>query len=148
MNIVRVSSEEDLTELKSALDLNHKNRDEIMADWLIYRYQPQIIKKHIDKKFDTLSSAEQEKLFNTVNNILYEEFYDEHIRYIKEKINSFFETENNMNIDGFVRFRLKEYDFEIQELVKLCGYDYIALREYNEIIDILNSLYEDDPGDD
>ena len=115
---------------------------EIIADWLIAKYRSKIIFNYIDEIFGELSDFDRSAVYDSVCNIISGKYGLEHLEYIKSKITDFFETENKMNVDGFINFRLKSYKDEIKTLVEECGYDVIAYRDLQDMIDVINFLFD------
>lgn len=115
---------------------------EVIAGWLIAKYRSKIIFNYIDEIFGELSDFERSAVYDSVCNIISGKYGLEHLEYIKSKITDFFETENTMNVDGFINFRLKAYKDEIKTLVEECGYDVIAYRDLQDMIDVINFLFD------
>lgn len=62
---------------------------------------------------------------------------------IKEKLSEFFTKEgNNITLEGFVRFRLRDLKKDLQSLADLCAEELIAKREYDDFIALLKSFVE------
>lgn len=56
---------------------------------------------------------------------------------IVKKIVQCVEENNELNIDGFLRFRIKDYMEEIQDMIDKIIEQYMSLKEYNEFINLL-----------
>ncbi len=115
---------------------------EAIAGWLIAKYRSKIIFNYIDEIFGELSDFERMAVYDSVCNIISGKYSLEHLEYIKSKITDFFETENTMNVDGFINFRLRAYKDEIKTLVEECGNDVIAYRDLQDMIDVINFLFD------
>lgn len=61
---------------------------------------------------------------------------------IVQKMMEFFRNHNNINIEGFIRFRLKDYIFELQEAADRAVDDFLMEREYKEFIQLLKYFVE------
>ncbi|MBS3969880.1 MAG: putative sporulation protein YtxC [Clostridia bacterium] len=59
---------------------------------------------------------------------------------ISKRIIKHFENHNNLIIDGFVNFRLKDFCNEIQLAVEDSVEDYLLEKEYDEFVDLLKHL--------
>ncbi|WP_028308559.1 putative sporulation protein YtxC [Desulfitibacter alkalitolerans] len=59
---------------------------------------------------------------------------------IYKRIIKHFENNNNLIIDGFVNFRLKDFCNEIQLAVEDSVEDYLLEKEYDEFVDLLKHL--------
>lgn len=56
---------------------------------------------------------------------------------IVRKLFEYFERSNNLILDGFVNFRLKEYTKDLEEIVEKAVDDFLMDREYKEFIRLL-----------
>lgn len=56
---------------------------------------------------------------------------------INNQINEFLKTEHEINLDGFVNFRLQDYISELEEIVDKAVDDFMVEKEYNEFIRLL-----------
>lgn len=115
---------------------------EVIAEWLIAKYRSKLIFNYIDEIFGKLTDSERSAVYDSVCNIISGKYGPQHLEYIKSKITDFFETENTMNIDGFINFRLKAYRDELKTLVEECGNDVIAYRDLQDMIDVINFLFD------
>ncbi|MBE3588171.1 MAG: putative sporulation protein YtxC [Thermoanaerobacteraceae bacterium] len=63
-------------------------------------------------------------------------------RAITEKIMDFLRQHNQIIIEGFIRFRLKEYVDELQQAIERAVDDFLMEREYREFIQLLRYFVE------
>ena len=61
---------------------------------------------------------------------------------ILRKIIQYFKQSQELNVEGFVRFRLKEYIEELKLAVEMAVDDFIIEKEYNEFIELLKYFVE------
>lgn len=61
---------------------------------------------------------------------------------ILQKMLEFFRNNNDINIEGFIRFRLKDYITELQEAADRAVDDFLMEREYKEFIQLLRYFVE------
>lgn len=61
---------------------------------------------------------------------------------IVRKIIQYFKQNRDLNIEGFVRFRLKEYIEELKLAVEMAVDDFVVEKEYNEFIELLKYFVE------
>lgn len=115
---------------------------EYVASWLIAKYRSKLIYNYIDEIFGSLPSTDRTAVYSSVCNIISGSCGVEHLEYIKSKITDFFETENTMNVNGFINFRLKAYRDDLKTLVEECGYDIMAYRNLEDMIDVINFLFD------
>lgn len=61
---------------------------------------------------------------------------------IRERIIEYFNTDNIMMIDGFIRFRLKDFTKAVEENLELIFDNLLIEKEYNEFIKLLRYFVE------
>lgn len=61
---------------------------------------------------------------------------------IIQKVIDYLEVNNRINIDGFIRFRLKEYIGELRDAADRAVDEYLMEREYREFIQLLKYFVE------
>ena len=117
----------------------------IFIQTIIEFYENRLIKEIINFNYFYFEEYEKNKIFENCIDILEtmgkEEknkkeklIYDEILKYIKEK--------KSMILDGFVRFRLKEYVKYIDNIVDEGVNKYIIDKEYTEFINLLKVYIE------
>ncbi len=110
---------------------------ELLSDWILHFYEPEIIAEilqsdFVDNEFDKqqiLSSITKQTDF-----IRY--FYNK--AYIVKKITNYLKSEKVIQIEGFVRFRLSEYRQELYNLLYDAAEEYYIEKEYEEFINLLS----------
>ncbi|HOA40705.1 MAG: putative sporulation protein YtxC [Halanaerobiales bacterium] len=121
----------------------------IIADIVIEYIKKKFLNNIIRNRYQEFSLAEQnmieemtvdnlDKLLQRSNkpgNILSKEE-------IVKKILTYFHQNENMNLEGFVRFRLKDIIDEIEMAIEMSVDDFIIQKEYNEFIDLLRYFVE------
>jgi putative sporulation protein YtxC len=63
-------------------------------------------------------------------------------RFVAQHLKEYLETHDELNLEGFVRFRLKEYTSEIEEAVDRAVDSYMMEKEYGEFIRLLRYFVE------
>lgn len=105
--------------------------------------------KIVNKKHGNLSKKEKEKvLINAIEKNENEKTYkiDKRKNEIKNEISTYLETSNQIFIDGFIRFRLKEYFLHLEEIVEDSVKDYKIDKEYNGFIRLLQYFIKIQPS--
>ena len=62
--------------------------------------------------------------------------------FVAERLREYLESNDEVNLEGFVRFRLKEYASEIEEAVDRAMDSYMMEKEYGEFIRLLRYFVE------
>lgn len=112
----------------------------IIASAVIEFYEKDIIKHIINSNYFYFTDIEQRKIFDIVNNYLYNnELIESYIR--KDSITisciEYFSNNKSAILDGFVNFRLNEYIKIIDYIVDMAVNKFVIDREYTEFIDLL-----------
>lgn len=112
----------------------------IIASTVIEFYEKDIIKHIINSNYFYFTDIEQRKIFDIVNNYLYNnELIESYIR--KDSITisciEYFTNNKSAILDGFVNFRLNEYIKIIDYIVDMAVNKFVIDREYTEFIDLL-----------
>ncbi len=112
----------------------------IISSAIIEFYEKDIIKHIINSNYFYFTDIEQRKIFDIVNNYLYNnELIESYIR--KDSITisciEYFTNNKSAILDGFVNFRLNEYMKIIDYIVDMAVNKFVIDREYTEFIDLL-----------
>jgi len=138
-----------ITEKKAFEEFKHVLSDTI-ADIIIEHYELKLIKKLAKGNFFYLNESERNSVINNACKLLMEDgnmqpgaFYraSRKNRIIK-CIFEYLDSENELNIEGFVNFRLSSYISELSEILERALEIFIAEREYNEFIRLLRYFVE------
>ncbi len=105
-----------------------------------------LIKQIIEKEYYYFDDRERLEIERNTSNILNEENkvallinqknYTRKAKVIK-KISEYLANENQINLDGFITFRLKEYIKDLEETIEKAIEDFLMDKEYNEFIKLL-----------
>jgi putative sporulation protein YtxC len=111
-----------------------------ISEWIVKKYEKKIIYKIINKKYSNLSSEEKDDiLVNAIKNVETEENASLARRRseIKTKISDYLKTSDKLFIEGFVRFRLKDYWAKLEEIVEESVKKRSLDKEYDDFIKLL-----------
>lgn len=121
-----------------------------LADYIIRQYEEKLLTRIINtnycyfnkkEKSDILSIAlkstkgDDKDFFNTLLRI-------RRRNVIVRSLLEYFERSNNLILDGFVNFRLKEYLKDLEEIAEKAVDDFLMEREYKEFIRLLRYFVE------
>jgi len=123
----------------------------IVADAIINYYERDLIKEIIQENYYYFNEDER----NTINNYAAKyansegDDYGEYMVYrisrkskILQRVLEYLNHNNELVIEGFIKFRLKEYLQELQESVDRAVDDFMMEREYKEFIRLLKYFVE------
>lgn len=138
-------------------DYTPELKDEVLSvvSKIIYNFVIDIfVKKEINYFFDNsyffIKYEEIDEVKSKVIDVLFNDnlcsnsesfFIDKKIKII-DKIKSCIEENNQINIDGFVRFRMKDLFQEIEVIVDRIVEKHMVEKEYNEFIKLLKYFVE------
>lgn len=117
-----------------------------LSDIIINFFEPKLIKKIIKNDYFYFSNDEQNLLYEYTLDILnfneLEGKYDllcqiRRKSYVLHKILNYLSENSTIILDGFVRFRLKEYIMQLEVAVDEAVNEYLTNREYQEFIWLL-----------
>lgn len=128
-----------------ALNLCKHYIADILSDLIIYKWQKSMLTDIIRENYYYFGEEDRRAIFENALNYLEENHSEEHDsvltarkkRIILSKIKDFLNNYNQIVIDGFIRFRLKEYTKELQEAADKAVDDFLMDREYKEFIELL-----------
>lgn len=112
----------------------------ILSSAIIEFYERDIIRHIISSNYFYFTEIEQRRIFDIVNNYLYNnELIESYIR--KDSINisciEYFSNNKSAILDGFVNFRINDYIKIIDYVVDMAVNKFVIDREYTEFIDLL-----------
>lgn len=114
---------------------NEEIVDEI-ADLIIDIMKNKLLRKYVIKKYSSESSEEVQKIYMCALNMFKEkEFIIKKSLY--GKVYDYILSEDYINIEGFVKFRMKEFNNYISTIVDLAWEEYFIKKDQDEFINVL-----------
>lgn len=116
-----------------------------LADYIIRQYEERLLTRIINSNYCYFNSAERREILGKALNIIKNEdktffnslFQIRRRNVIIRRLMDYFDNSNNIILDGFVNFRLKEYMKDLEEVVEKAVDDFLMDREYREFIRLL-----------
>lgn len=131
--------------LKSDKELPTQKISEIIGNWMVDVYIEILSQKMLTMYFSKIEDYKERILENVAKKITVfkNNYYKKHI--VKE-LTTYFETENSLIIDGFLKFRLFEYREEILGALYDSVEEFYVEQEYEEFLALLSEyIYEKQP---
>ena len=116
-----------------------------LADYIIRQYEERLLTRIINSNYCYFNSVERKEILSRALNIIRNEdktlinsiFQIRRRNVIVRRLMDYFENSNNIILDGFVNFRLKEYIKDLEEVIDKAVDDFLMDREYKEFIRLL-----------
>ncbi len=116
-----------------------------LADYIIRQYEEKLLTRIINTNYCYFNSSEKKEILNRSLTIIRNEdknffnnlFQIRRKNVIIRRLMDYFENSNNIILDGFVNFRLKEYMRDLEDIVDKGVDDFLMDREYREFIRLL-----------
>lgn len=105
-------------------------------------YENKIIKNLIKSDYFYFSDLEQKTIYKICIDNLNNLESIERFKIIEEAIYKYLEENRNININGFIAFRLYKYFEYLNEITSLCINKFIIDKEYFEFINLLKSYVD------
>ena len=116
----------------------------VLAEYVIDRYETRMMRRILDEHFDGLSDKARREIIKNIN--LFEDDkevgFEARKRVILLALYDCLKESTKVYLDGFVAFRLKDYEAILYRLSQMLAEDYRAKKEYEEFIDLLTYFVE------
>lgn len=119
---------------------------DIISDLILNHWEDQLLKDIIRENYFYFDNQERKIIYNYALHHVYSDdeesclnpiYRSDRKNRILQKVMDFLHYNNSVVIDGFIRFRLKEYLGELREAADKAVDDYLMEREYQEFIQLL-----------
>lgn len=117
-----------------------------VREYIVETCEEAEIKKIINKAYGCFSPEDKKSLIKSVKSAIDTEedihnklFVMRRNRIIESISRDYFEEKNEINLEGFLTFRLKSYVKELAELVDYNADSFLMQKEYEEFINLLKS---------
>lgn len=117
----------------------------ILSYLILDLYENSIINQLISYDYFYFSPSEQKEIFSLcIDNLNYEDSLDR-LELIQSSFFEYLEENKNLNLNGFINFRLFEYIKYLNTIVDICVNKFIINREYLEFVDLLKTYILSSP---
>lgn len=121
-----------------------------LADYIIQQYEEKILIRIINGNYGYFNSTDKKEIMEIAKRIIRNDdkvffntlFQIRRRNLIVKKLLEYFEGSNSIILDGFVNFRLKDYNKELEEVIDNAVDDFLIEREYKEFIRLLKYFVE------
>lgn len=123
----------------------------VLTDYIIEKYEEKILSRIVNTNYCYFTSTEKKEILN-IALINLEEYNSENIlnnlymirrkNTILRSLMEYFESNEEINIEGFVTFRLQNYIKELESIIDKSVDDFLMEKEYQEFIKLLKYFVE------
>jgi len=123
-----------------------------LADCILKNYETKIIYNSLSKSYSFLSDSEKHKIMEDIHqnkankDLVNALMFQQRRLKVAEEITEYFEIDDQLDLDGFVNFRLREYRKELDYLIEDRVEKYMIEKEYNEFIHLLKCFVDSRPS--
>ncbi len=116
---------------------------DILAKNVLNEFCKKALIKIVNKNCDYFSKDDKYEIWrNSMSHILNDEFenngdYAYRLQIVKKQLEDFLANSEKFSVEGFVNFRLKELEYNLEEIVEESVQDYLLEREYKDFINML-----------
>ncbi|MDD2420780.1 MAG: putative sporulation protein YtxC [Heliobacteriaceae bacterium] len=131
--------------------LIHRCAARLVADWIVNVWEPDLLQKQLAAQHYYFSAAEREGVVLKARQVLQQEekATKEYLVYklgrrqrITARLHEVFQAHRRLHVDGFIRFRLRDYLQRLAEAMDAAVEEYLLEKEYNEFIRLLRYFLE------
>lgn len=139
---------DEICEINIAVEENEKNKlCEILSVWIMRRYRDMLICHIIERNFGKFPYVDRQLFFDRALQRMKSSKQDYFKTVIKNNLVEYFKDNSRIYVDGFVRFRIKEYRKYIEEVVEAGVDDLLIEREYDEFISLIREFINEQKSD-
>lgn len=117
---------------------------EISAE-IMEKYEPQLLKVITQREYSFAPQTDRVRIYDIAlensqpggERIMNAIHYNRRKAIIEECAENYLKENDVFILDGFINFRLEEYKKELRDIVYSAGEEYVAIREYEEFLDML-----------
>lgn len=123
----------------SSFDLVNENCIDIenkIASWIIDNKEEEILEDIFERNYEGFDKKEKEYILKETIKIL-DRSKNDRRAYIEKQLYNYFLKEYFINVPGFIRFRLKEYRNQLEDILDNVINKYVCEKEYYEFIALI-----------
>lgn len=111
----------------------------VVAEYIIDRYENRLLKRILDENCGDLSAAARREVLKDAPRFMDDPVlgYTARKQAVLLSMYDYLKEDTTMRIDGFVAFRLKEYEALLEELAQRLVEEYVTRKEYEEFVELL-----------
>ena len=116
----------------------------VLSEYVIERYETKIVRRIMEEHFGYLSQNAKREILKNINYFSDDKEigYDARKKRILIALYEVLAEDRKLYLDGFVSFRLKDYEHLLYMLIEKLADDYNTKKEYEEFIELLKYFVE------
>lgn len=139
-------TEKDINSFEGCRDLFYTYSSNIIYDFISHEYEVELIQKLVRQNYNYLDSADLQQIKDrciglimgtgmfTTQGLIYSMNYRNNVL---KKIDEYLQESSEIILDGFITFRLKTANDELNNIIDKVVEDYVLEKEYSEFIKLL-----------
>jgi putative sporulation protein YtxC len=144
-------TERDITNFENCREVFYSYASNIIYSFISVEYESDLVEKLLKDNYTYLDSGDYEEVRNRCLSVISGSgmFTTQGLMFnisrrnnILKKIEEFLQESAEMILDGFITFRLKETNDELNEVIEKITEDYVMEKEYSEFIRLLKYFVE------
>ncbi|MBB6669677.1 putative sporulation protein YtxC [Cohnella nanjingensis] len=128
----------------------------VVAEFLVSEKEPLMLRRHFQRKFGIREAVEADVLVSEAIALLDGEptewpegtsfavgrGRENRVKKLGQRFGAFLVSNGRLNIDGFIRFRMRDYEAEICEAAETAVEERLMERQYQEFMSLLQTMVE------
>lgn len=139
-NEVAVEVDENSVILKSKDEISKEKLIGAITNSIVEQYGNKLISRLINQNYCYFNLPDKKSIFNKALDYAYKEASCNTL--VSAKLKEYLSTTDSVMIDGFVNFRLRDYQSELEDLIDKAVSDFMIEKEYKEFIALLKYFVE------
>lgn len=117
---------------------------ELLAEYIIERYEPGLLAGILTREHSYLTTAQRREILRSTTRFADdpEVGYTARKQQVMKSLGQYLADNSTMLIDGFVSFRLKEYEEILEDLAERLIDDFLIQKEYDDFLSLLRYFVE------
>ncbi len=128
--------------VKATDNIPKKKIAELLGNWIVDLYEPILVEEILRNEFFECET-DKRKVLTSIYEILatMEKIYDK--EYIVKKITKYLESEDCIQLDGFIRFRLNEYWHKLYWIICEAIEEFYVEKDYEAFLMLLSEYIDE-----
>lgn len=137
---VAVDVDDNAIKIASDSDKAKEKTIKAISDTIVEKYENKLLNKLINQNYFYFTLPDKRNILKKA--ISYTDEEKIYSNLVRAKLNEYLSTADKLTLEGFVNFRLKDYQNELEEVIDRAVDDFMIEKEYKEFIKLLKYFVE------